>query len=173
MMMLSKHQIQNRLLRLISAAVFIVACGQAIAANEPTMAPDFTLKSRDGVNIKLSELRGQVVMVNFWASWCGPCRQEMPLLQQLFDRYQSLGFSLLGVNVDEDRAAADKMLSDVPVSFPILYDDRSKVSKQYQVKAMPTTIMVDRDGRIRYLHKGYKPGYEEDYQQQIRELLRE
>jgi peroxiredoxin len=172
-MMLSKRQIQKRLFRLITAAAFFVACGQAIAANQPTMAPDFTLKSRDGVNIKLSELRGQVVMVNFWASWCGPCRQEMPLLQQLFDRYQSLGFSLLGVNVDEDRAAADKMLSDVPVSFPILYDDRSKVSKQYQVKAMPTTIMVDRDGRIRYLHKGYKPGYEEDYQQQIRELLRE
>lgn len=65
------------------------------------------------------------------------------------------------------------MLKDLPVSFPILYDDRSKVSKEYQVKAMPSTFMVDRDGRIRYLHKGYKPGYEEDYQQQIRELLRE
>jgi peroxiredoxin len=171
--MLRRRLIQNRLHRLITAAVFILACGQVIAASEPAMAPDFTLKSRDGVNIKLSELRGQVVMVNFWASWCGPCRQEMPLLQQLFERYQSLGFTLLGVNVDEVRAAADKMLSDVPVSFPVLYDDRGKVSKQYQVKAMPTTIMVDRDGRLRYLHKGYKPGYEEDYQQQIRELLRE
>jgi peroxiredoxin len=137
------------------------------------MAADFTLKSREGVNTKLSELRGQVVMVNFWASWCGPCRQEMPLLEQLFERYQSLGFTLLGVNVDEDRAAADKMLRDVPVSFPILYDDQGKVSQEYQVKAMPSTFMVDRDGRIRYLHKGYKPGYEDDYQQQIRELLRE
>ncbi|MES9814295.1 MAG: TlpA family protein disulfide reductase [Candidatus Thiodiazotropha sp.] len=171
--MLSERLIQFRLHQLIVAGVLLLACGYAVAANQQTMAPDFTLKSREGVNIKLSELRGQVVMVNFWASWCGPCRQEMPLLQQLFDRYQSLGFSLLGVNVDEDRAAADKMLRDVPVSFPILYDDRSKVSKQYQVKAMPSTFMVDRDGRIRYLHKGYKPGYEEEYQQQIRQLLRE
>ncbi|MEW8691559.1 MAG: TlpA disulfide reductase family protein [Candidatus Thiodiazotropha endolucinida] len=171
--MLSKRLIQFRLHQFIVAGVLLLACGYTVAANQPSMAPDFTLKSREGVNIKLSELRGQVVMVNFWASWCGPCRQEMPLLQQLFDRYQSLGFSLLGVNVDEDRAAADKMLSDVPVSFPILYDDRSKVSKQYQVKAMPSTFMVDRDGRIRYLHKGYKPGYEEEYQQQIRQLLRE
>lgn len=171
--MLSKYRMQSRLHQLIMAGVLWVACGYAVAADQPSMAPDFTLKSREGVNIKLSELRGQVVMVNFWASWCGPCRQEMPLLQQLFDRYQSLGFSLLGVNVDEDRAEADKMLSDLPVSFPILYDDRNNVSKLYQVKAMPTTIMVDRDGRIRYLHKGYKPGYEEDYQQQIRELLRE
>ncbi|MEW8085578.1 MAG: TlpA disulfide reductase family protein [Candidatus Thiodiazotropha endolucinida] len=171
--MLSKRLIQFRLHQFIVAGVLLLACGYTVAANQPSMAPDFTLKSREGVNIKLSELRGQVVMVNFWASWCGPCRQEMPLLQQLFDRYQSLGFSLLGVNVDGDRAAADKMLSDLPVSFPILYDDRSKVSKQYQVKAMPSTFMVDRDGRIRYLHKGYKPGYEEEYQQQIRQLFRE
>ncbi|MEW8506530.1 MAG: TlpA disulfide reductase family protein [Candidatus Thiodiazotropha sp.] len=172
--MLSKRQVPNRLQPLLLAAVCLVlACGDVLAAKEPPMAPDFTLKSSDGVNIKLSELRGQVVMVNFWASWCGPCRQEMPLLQQLFERYQSLGFSLLGVNVDENRAAADKMLKDLPVSFPILYDDSSRVSKEYQVKAMPSTFMVDRDGRIRYLHKGYKPGYEEDYQQQIRELLRE
>jgi peroxiredoxin len=172
-MMLSRSQIRNRLTALILAALCLLACAEANAANEPPMAPDFTLKSREGVNIKLSELRGQVVMVNFWASWCGPCRQEMPLLQQLYDRYQSLGFSLLGVNVDEDKAAADKMLSDIPVSFTILYDNRSQVSKEYQVKAMPSTFMVDRDGRIRYLHKGYKPGYENDYQEQIRELLRE
>jgi peroxiredoxin len=171
--MLSKCRIQSRLHQLIVAGVLLVAWGYCGAANQPSMAPDFTLKSREGINIKLSELRGQVVMVNFWASWCGPCRQEMPLLQQLYERYQSLGFSLLGVNVDEQKAAADKMLNDIPVSFPILYDNRSKVSKAYQVKAMPSTFMVDRDGRIRYLHKGYKPGYEEAYQVQIRELLRE
>ncbi|MGD9168665.1 MAG: TlpA disulfide reductase family protein [Candidatus Thiodiazotropha sp.] len=173
MKMLSKCQIQGRLHQLVVAGVLLLACGVSLAADQPSMAPDFTLKSREGVNIKLSELRGQVVMINFWASWCGPCRQEMPLLEQLFERYQSLGFTLLGVNVDEDRTAGDKMLRDVPVSFPILYDERGKVSQQYQVKAMPSTFMVDRDGRIRYLHKGYKPGYEDDYQQQIRELLRE
>jgi peroxiredoxin len=171
--MLSKCWIQSRLQQLIIAGVLLIAWGSSTAANQPSMAPDFTLKSREGVNIKLSELRGQVVMVNFWASWCGPCRQEMPLLQQLYERYESLGFSLLGVNVDEDRAAADKILKELPVSFPILYDERSEVSQTYQVKAMPSTFMIDRDGQIRYLHKGYKPGYEDEYQQQIRELLRE
>jgi peroxiredoxin len=171
--MLSKCRIQRRLQQLIMGAVLLIVWGSSTAANQPSMAPDFTLKSHEGVNIKLSELRGQVVMVNFWASWCGPCRQEMPLLQQLYDRYQSLGFALLGVNVDEDQVAANKILKELPVSFPILYDKRSKVSKAYQVKAMPSTFIVDRDGRIRYLHKGYKPGYEDEYQQQIRELLRE
>lgn len=144
-----------------------------MAASEATPAPDFTLKSSTGENIKLSELRGNVVMVNFWASWCGPCRQEMPILQQLYDRYQDMGFVLLGVNVDEESALADKMLKDIPVNFPVLYDNENSVSKQYQVKAMPSTFMVDRDGTIRFLHKGYKPGYEDDYQQQIRTLLRE
>ncbi|MCG7893283.1 MAG: TlpA family protein disulfide reductase [Candidatus Thiodiazotropha taylori] len=143
------------------------------ASGDATPAPDFTLKSRTGENIKLSELRGNVVMVNFWASWCGPCRQEMPLLQQLYDRYQGMGFTLLGVNVDEQPAAAQKMLKEIPVDFPILYDSSNKVSKQYQVKAMPSTFMVDRDGNIRHLHQGYKPGYEDDYQQQIRALLKE
>ncbi|MEJ2619521.1 MAG: TlpA disulfide reductase family protein [Candidatus Thiodiazotropha sp.] len=147
--------------------------GFTLSQADSTAAPDFTLKSRSGENIKLSELRGSVVMVNFWASWCGPCRQEMPLLQQLYDRYQGMGFTLLGVNVDEDPAAAQKMLKEIPVNFPILYDSSNKVSKQYQVKAMPSTFMVDRDGNIRYLHKGYKPGYEDDYQQQIRALLKE
>jgi thiol-disulfide isomerase/thioredoxin len=112
-------------------------------------------------------------MVNFWASWCGPCRQEMPLLEQLYQRYQPLGFTLLGVNVEEDSAAADKVLREIPVSFPILYDNRNKVSNSFQVKAMPSTIMIDRNGRMRYLHSGYQPGYEDEYQQQIRELIRE
>ncbi|MET0066039.1 MAG: TlpA disulfide reductase family protein [Candidatus Thiodiazotropha sp.] len=147
------------------------AISQGATEGEP--APNFTLKSRSGENIKLSELRGNVVMVNFWASWCGPCRQEMPLLEQLYDRYKDMGFTLLGVNVDEDPSAADKILKEIPVSFPILLDTRNQVSQSYEVKAMPSTFMIDRDGKLRHLHKGYMPGYENDYQEQIRSLLRE
>lgn len=153
--------------------LMMLFCGSVLAASGSGPAPDFTLKSRSGKNIKLSELRGNVVMVNFWASWCGPCRQEMPLLQQLYDRYKDMGFTLLGVNVDEEPAAADKMLKDIAVNFPVLYDSKNSVSEQYQVKAMPSTFMVDRDGNVRFLHEGYKPGYEDEYQQQIRSLLRE
>jgi peroxiredoxin len=145
----------------------------ALAVTEGEAAPDFTLKSRSGENIKLSELRGNVVMVNFWASWCGPCRQEMPLLDQLYDRYKDMGFTLLGINLDEEPGAADKVLKEIPVKFPILYDAKNQVSQDYQVKAMPSTFMIDRDGKVRHLHKGYMPGYEDDYQQQIRNLLRE
>ncbi len=159
--------------QVLCAIAALLCVTQLNAATLSGPAPDFTLKSNNGANIKLSELRGQVVMINFWASWCGPCRQEMPLLDQLYQRYQPMGFTLLGVNVEEDSRAADKILKEIPVSFPVLYDKKNQVSESYQVRAMPSTFLIDRDGKVRYLHKGYQPGYEEEYQQQIRELVKE
>lgn len=136
-------------------------------------APDFTLKSRSGENLKLSEYRGDVVLLNFWASWCGPCRQEMPLLQDIYQKYKKLGFVLLAVNVEEDSLKANDLLKDVSVTFPVLYDNTNKVSKLYKVVAMPTTVLIDRDGKMRYVHHGYLPGYENDYRNEIKELIKE
>jgi peroxiredoxin len=136
-------------------------------------APDFALKSSSGENLRLSEYRGDVVMVNFWATWCGPCRQEMPLLDELYSRYQRVGFSLLGVNIDDNQAKAMNMVTELGVSFPVLFDSRKEVSKLYEVDAMPVTVLIDREGTVRYVHHGYKPGYEEKYLDQIRSLLRE
>jgi len=138
-----------------------------------TAAPDFTLKSNTGENLKLSEFRGEVVLINFWASWCGPCRQEMPVLDELHRQYKALGFTVLGVNVEEDSSAARKLLEEVQISFPVLFDNNSVVSKQYDVIAMPSTVLVDRNGNMRFIHKGYKPGLEDQYLQQIRDLIRE
>ena len=136
-------------------------------------APNFTLTDRDGNTVSLEDLRGQVVMINFWASWCGPCRQEMPLLEQIHQRYEPLGFTLLGVNVEENSGDAVSWLKDRPVSFPILFDPDNGVSKLYDVVAMPSTVIVDRQGNVRFLHHGYQAGYEDQYQNQIRELVRE
>ena len=147
-----------------------VVLAEALPA-EPAQA--FSLAARDGSKISLSQYAGQVVMINFWASWCGPCRQEMPLLEGLYQRYESLGFALLGVNVDEDPTQALDYLDEVEVSFPVLLDTQNSVSKAYDVIAMPSTILVGRDGTLRYIHHGYQPGYENDYQNQIRELIRE
>ena len=149
----------------------VLSSGLAGAAHAP--APDFTLTSRDGRTVSLGQLRGQVVMINFWATWCGPCRQEMPLLDALYQRYSKLGFTLLGVNVEENSSGADAYLKETPVSFPILFDPKNQVSELYDVNAMPSTVLVDRNGQVRFLHKGYKPGYEDEYLNQIRELIRE
>jgi peroxiredoxin len=147
--------------------------GTAGAEKISGKAPDFTLESRSGENIKLSELRGQVVMVNFWASWCGPCRKEMPKLDELQDEYADYGFTILGVNVDEDRAKAKKLLEHVPVDFTILWDPESRVSELYEVDAMPSTLLIDQDGQLRYRHRGYKPGYVDQYEKQVKKLVLE
>ena len=159
----------------IIGLVFGVFAATSLASSgmEGQPAPDFALKSSTGENLRLSEYRGDVVMINFWATWCGPCRQEMPLLDELYNRYERVGFNLLGVNIDDDSRRAMQMIDELGVDFPVLFDARKEVSKLYEVEAMPVTVIVDREGTVRYVHHGYKPGYEEKYLDQVRSLLRE
>ena len=135
-------------------------------------APEFTLKSLKNGNLSLKELRGQVVMINFWATWCGPCRQEIPVLNTLYEKYRDTGFVLLGVNVDSESVNAIQMVSRLKATYPILFDSDKRASVLYHVSAMPTTVLIDRDGKVRYIQKGYVAGVEGKYQAQIRELLK-
>ena len=170
---MNKKISQNFARLLMACMVSLMCVNLAGAAAVKGPAPNFTLKSLSGKNLKLSEMTGNVVLINFWASWCGPCREEMPLLNALHKKYEPLGFTVLGVNVEEDMEGAMNFLGHVPVDFPILLDNTNKVSKQYKVVAMPTTVVVDRDGNMRYLHEGYKPGDEKKYRQMIKKLVRE
>lgn len=154
----------------LAALLALVFSYAALAADA---APDFTLKSSTGENVRLAEQRGKVVMLNFWASWCAPCRQEMPLLNNIYKKYQPMGFELYGVNVEQDVEDAKKMLKDYSLSFTILFDPESKLSSLYNVDAMPTSVIIDKKGNIRYVDRGYKPGDEEKYRSQIMELIRE
>jgi thiol-disulfide isomerase/thioredoxin len=145
----------------------------ASATDSAAPAPPFTLSSRAGGQVSLADLKGKVVMINFWASWCGPCRQEFPALDQIYARYKPMGFTLVAINVESEKADAEKFLAATPASFPILFDPDNKVSGSYGVSAMPTTVLVDRQGRVRWLHRAYKPGDEAKYIEQIRAALRE
>ena len=162
-----------RLTRVFAAIVLTSALGTSAGGATPQAAPDFALPARDGGDVRLSELKGQVVMINFWATWCGPCRQEMPLLQQLQAKYEPLGFTLLGINVESDSAVAQTWLKGVPVSFPILFDRGNEVAGRFGVEGMPSTVFVDRAGNVRYVHRGYKPGDEATYADMIRSLVKE
>jgi peroxiredoxin len=159
---------------LLAAAALAAATSVASAAIGPEQpAPDFTLRSMGGPNLRLQEQRGQVVMVNFWATWCGPCRQEMPHLNRLYGKYRAAGFTLLGVNIDEDQHKAINLSSKLGLEFPVLLDSEKKVSRLYDLSTMPSTVLIDRDGKVRYIHLGYRDGLEQKYEAQIRELLKE
>ena len=121
----------------------------------------------------LQEQRGQVVLVNFWATWCGPCRQEMPHLNRLYDKYRASGFVLLGVNIDDDPRVAADLAAKLGLRFPVLLDTDKQVSRAYDMSAMPATLLIDRDGRVRHIHRGYRDGVERTYEEQVRSLLKE
>jgi peroxiredoxin len=158
---------------LAALALSLALSTSAHAVGLKDSAPDFTLKSLEGSNLRLEEYRGQVVLINFWASWCGPCRQEMPLLDRLHHRYEDTGFAVLGVNVEGEAAPAQEIVDKTNVTFPILIDDGQKVSELYNLQAMPSTVVIDRDGVVRYIHLGYKPGDEAKYVEVVKKLIRE
>ncbi len=159
-------------LALAAALLAAVAPAQATITAQ-SAAPDFTLRTAAGGNLRLQEQRGQVVLVNFWATWCGPCKQEMPHLNRLYDKYRKSGFTLLGVNVDDDPRQAVALAERMGLKFPVLLDADKAVIKRYDMGSMPATVLIDRDGRVRYLHRGYREGMELSYEQQIRELVKE
>lgn len=157
-----------------TGALLLLGTLAAIAAPASAPAPDFELPARGGGTFSLAKHRGEVVMINFWASWCGPCRKEMPLLESIHRKYRPLGFTLVGVNVEPDSQEAERWLAtNAPVTFPIAYDTESKVSRLYEIAGMPSSVIIDRKGRLRYVHKGYKPGDENVYLDHVRALVRE
>lgn len=162
------------MLKALALAAALWASTPVLAAVTPqAAAPDFTLKSAEGRNLRLQEQRGQVVLVNFWASWCGPCKQEMPHLNRLYDKYRASGFTLLAVNIDDDARHGAATAAKWGLRFPVLLDADKTVTKLYDLGAMPSTVLIDRDGRVRFLHRGYREGVEDTYERQIRELVKE
>ena len=169
--LLHRPLLRRSLLLGAALGVFGNPAAAALATGGP--APDFTLRTLSGSNLRLQEQRGNVVLVNFWATWCAPCRQEMPHLARLYDKYRAAGFVLLGVNVDDDTKNAAALAGKLGLQFPVSLDSDKKVSRLYDLSAMPSTVLIDRDGRVRYVHRGYREGYEDTYDQQIRGLLKE
>ena len=161
--------------QLLLAGSLILAAASFAAA--PTMvgkdAPDFVLKARDGRNLRMSEFRGQVVLVNFWARWAGDTHREMRALDKINTTYERAGLVVLGISVDEDERRAREFAESMKVSYPNMFDTGSDIGRDYQLAKMPMTILVDRSGVVRFAHVGFKRGDDRMYLEQIRELLRE
>ncbi len=151
-------------------AASTIAAAPSIVGRE---APDFVLRGLDHRNLRLSEFRGQVVLVNFWTRSDGDSRQQMPALDRINITYQRAGLVVLGVSVDEDLRRATEFATAMSVSYPILFDTGTGIGKDYLLQKMPMTILVDRAGIVRYSAVGFKRGDERVYLDHIRELLRE
>ncbi len=152
--------IASRRIALVIAAMALVtaACGGAGTPGGPPrvgqLAPDFSLEQLDGSRLALRELRGQVVLVNFWASWCGPCKVEMPLIQQVYDQYRSRGFQVVGVDFGEPREDAAEFVQQGGFSWPFVLDGNQAVAKRYNILGLPASFFLDRQGVIRQIHVG-------------------
>lgn len=130
--------------------ILIVAAFFLLRPRTPEIAPDFALADLSGRTVRLSGLRGKVVLVNLWATWCPPCREEMPSMERLYQRLGPRGMELLAVSQDDPdaRPAVERFVEEVGVTFPILLDPMRDVGSRYRVWGYPETFVVDRDGRI-------------------------
>ncbi|WP_232696277.1 thiol-disulfide oxidoreductase ResA [Brevibacillus daliensis] len=117
-------------------------------------APNFSLKDREDKNVTLADLKGKTVILNFWGTWCEPCRNEMPALEKIYQKYKSDDVVVIGLNVGEAKLTAEQFIRQVEVTFPIWFDSRKEVTKRYSVGKMPTTYFIDKDGVIRVIKTG-------------------
>jgi thiol-disulfide isomerase/thioredoxin len=140
------------------------------AAAEPPPAAAFDLPTSTGT-VKLDDLRGKVVLVDFWASWCGPCRQSFPWLSAMSERYGKNGFVVVAINLDKDREAADAFLREFTPPFTVAFDPAGKSAEAFDVKAMPSSFLINHTGRLVYSHAGFTPRDTDAIETRIKEEI--
>ncbi|MFT3922566.1 MAG: TlpA disulfide reductase family protein [Myxococcales bacterium] len=156
------------MLSMLMIAAFALS---AHALGPGSKAPPIALKDLSGKSFAWGSLSGKVVLVDFWASWCAPCKQELPVLQGLYKKYKARGFEVVGINQDEERANAEKFLRRSPLSFPVLHDAGRSVASAYAPQKMPSSYLIDRRGLVRHVHAGFKASDAEALEREISALL--
>ena len=167
--------VAGAIVALLTVTITITSPAEARARSvAAATATDFTLPARTG-EVRLAALRGKVVYVDFWASWCGPCRSSFPWMAQLAKSYHERGFEVVAVNLDKDRALADAFLAEhlakSPEGFTVAFDPAGRTAGSYQVAAMPTSFVIGRDGRVLLRHAGFDARRTDDVVKRIEEAL--
>jgi peroxiredoxin len=159
-------------LALVGTLVVILAfasAGHAAAIGD--QAPDFTLPTLSGETVSLDSLKGKVLLLNFWASWCTPCQEELPEFQKFHQKYQDRGFSVVGINIDKRQAKAEKFVELFGLTFPVVLDPDSATIREYKGRSMPISYLVDQQGVIRQVFFGFNPSKLPGMEAAITEVL--
>ncbi|MCB9612562.1 MAG: TlpA family protein disulfide reductase [Sandaracinus sp.] len=159
------------LLAALALPAFLAAPVSALERG--TRAPEIGLRDRDGNNVQLSALRGKVVLVDFWASWCGPCREEMPVLQRFHQRFGPRGLVVVGVNIDREEVNMRRFLDRTQVGFRIVHDGQHRVADRYAPPRMPSSYLIDKRGVVRFVHAGFRASDAREMEREIEQLLAE
>jgi cytochrome c biogenesis protein CcmG, thiol:disulfide interchange protein DsbE len=167
MMIFKKKKIKA----LLVASFLCLSCnGTSYALEAGSKAPDFSLPGKTAT-VNLASTAGSVVYVDFWASWCGPCRQSFPWMNAMQEKYRAKGLQIIGINVDGKSEDAKKFLAQNPAAFTVAFDSKGVNPDKYGVKGMPTSFLVGRDGKIISQHVGFKEADREKLEQQIKAAL--
>lgn len=142
-------------LRVAAGLALALGAASASALDKGVPAPQFELVGKDGV-VQLAKYQGKLVYVDFWASWCGPCRQSFPWMNEMQARYGAQGLQVIGVNLDAKSEDARKFLAEIPARFPIAFDPAGATPRAYGIKGMPSSVVVGPDGKVLYLHAGFR-----------------
>ena len=132
--------------------------------------PDISLPGAT-VAPRLSDLKGKVVYLDFWASWCGPCKQSFPFMNELQSRFGADGFEVVAVNLDAKRGDADKFLAEVPARFTLAFDAKGDSARRFEVKSMPSSLLIGRDGKVVVAHKGFKESDRKELEERVAQLV--
>lgn len=157
----------------LQALVALIGTVTIAAGGDARMAPAVTLPDREGVTVTLESLRGHVVLVDIWASWCPPCKAAFPAYDTLYRAYRERGFDVLAINVDEKRSAADAFLHGKDFQLRVLFDPKGTAPKAFDLRGMPTSYLVDRRGAIRFSHEGFSEKVLPQYRSEIEQLMAE
>ena len=161
----------KRLLQAVALCASLAPLAGAHAATPGAAAPAFALPDRDAKTVSLASLRGHVVYVDFWASWCGPCRKSFPWMNAMQQKYGAQGFRVVAVNVDKRRADADRFLAQVPAQFTTVFDATGTTPTAYDVKAMPSSVLVDDKGNVALVEEGFRDERRDALEARIRAML--
>lgn len=176
-------KIQTPPLLTLLLCCFLLLCSSSNQANvfdrnfvpvhKGSVAPDFTLKDLSGKNVRLEELRGKVILLTFWASWCSPCRIELPHFQALQKKLGRDKIVVLAVSADKQLDDVKGFAKQLKLNIPLFFDEDLAVNQRYRIKAMPTTFIIDSHGVIQHIHQGFKEDVLPVYEQELKELLKE